>query len=162
VPEHCVASSDGRISTDPSDLFAGGSLLPLGGARETGGHKGYCLSSLVDLLCGVLTGASWGPFIPPFPADLDEPARSVGQGVGHMFGALWTGAFSDPETFRVRMDDWIQTMRCTPGVEGRGPLIPGDPERIAAAHSRTLGVAIACSVLDDLEALGRELGVNFE
>jgi LDH2 family malate/lactate/ureidoglycolate dehydrogenase len=161
LPEMCVASTNGRSSTDPADLFDGGSLLPLGGRRESGGHKGYCLSSLVDLLCGVLPGASWGPFVPPFPADLGDPARIAGKGLGHMFGALWTGAFCDPESFRIRVDEWIRTMRATPAAEGTGgPLIPGDPERAAAAESATLGVAVAESVMDDLEALARELGLS--
>lgn len=162
LPEHCIASAEGRPSTDPADLFAGGSLLTLGGRRETGGHKGYCLSSLVDLLCGVLPGASWGPFVPSFPLYLNEPARVVGKGIGHMFGAFWIGAFCDPASFRERVDDWIRTMRCTPPVEGtRGPLIPGDPERAAATQSRASGVAVSCTVMEDLTALARELGLSF-
>ena len=49
-------------------MIDGGSLLPLGGDRAHGGHKGYCLAAMVDILCGVLSGANWGPFVPPFAA----------------------------------------------------------------------------------------------
>lgn len=161
LSEYCLQTADGKNSVDPADIFKGGALRPLGGQRETGGHKGYCLASLVDLLCGVLPGASWGPFVPPFPIGLGEPGRVVGKGIGHMFAALWTGSFCDPASFRDRMDHWVRTMRATPAVEGTsGPLIPGDPERKAAEESRMLGVPIANSVAEDLDLLGRELGIR--
>ena len=161
LPENCFFAADGTPSINPEDLFAGGSLGPLGGQRETGGHKGFCLGSLVDLLCGVLPGAGWGPFVPPFPANLEEPARVVGKGVGHMFAALWTGAFCDAESFRDQMDDWVRTMRSTPAAEGApAPLIPGDPERAAARENRLLGIPVSAFVAEDLDALGRELGLR--
>ena len=66
VPEGWALDRDGTPTNEPGDVARSGSLLPLGSRREQGGHKGYCLGSMVDVLCGVLSGANWGPFVPPF------------------------------------------------------------------------------------------------
>jgi len=65
------------MSTNPNDMINGGALLPLGSERELGGHKGYALSAMVDILTSVLSGANWGPFAPPFALRQEIPARSV-------------------------------------------------------------------------------------
>jgi L-2-hydroxycarboxylate dehydrogenase (NAD+) len=161
LPQGCIVTANGEQSVDPNHFFEGGSLLPLGGVQQTGGHKGYCLATFVDLLCGVLPGAAWGPFVPPFPVHLDQPTRDVGRGIGHTFTAVWTGAFTEPQLFRQRMDDWIRTVRSSTPADGSpGPLIPGDPERRAAMESRSLGVALAPAVFNDLAALARELNLK--
>ena len=49
---------------------------PLGSDRENGGHKGYCLAVLVDMLTCVLSGANWGPFAPPFALRQETPERN--------------------------------------------------------------------------------------
>ena len=56
---------DGIPTNDPQDMVDGGAMMPLGSERERGGHKGYCLGAMVDLLCGPLCGGNWGPFTPP-------------------------------------------------------------------------------------------------
>ncbi len=50
----------GEVTHDPRLMIDGGALLPLGGDRDHGGHKGYCLAAMVDILCSVLSGANWG------------------------------------------------------------------------------------------------------
>ncbi len=163
LPAGCAANNFGEPTLAPNDFFAGGMLLPLGGARETGGHKGYCLAALVDLLCGPLAGASWGPFIDPFPIASDNPpASTVGKGIGHLFGAYSISAFSDPLTFRQRVDEWVRTMRTTPPQPGSdGPILPGDPERIAAEQNRRHGVDLEPKVVADLNHLGTQLRIHF-
>jgi L-2-hydroxycarboxylate dehydrogenase (NAD+) len=163
LPAGCAANNSGEPTLAVRDFFAGGMLLPLGGARETGGHKGYCLAALVDLLCGPLAGGSWGPFIDPFPIGRDSPpATAVGKGIGHLFGAYSISAFSDPLSFRQRVDEWVKTMRATPPQPGsEGPILPGDPERIAAEQNRLHGVDLEPEVVTDLNHLGMELGIHF-
>jgi L-2-hydroxycarboxylate dehydrogenase (NAD+) len=163
LPAGCVANNFGQPTRAPSDFFAGGMLLPLGGVRETGGHKGYCLAALVDLLCGPLAGANWGPFIAAFPiAHGNLPVPTVGKGIGHLFGAYSISAFCDPLTFRQRVDEWVRTMRATPPQPGsEGPILPGDPERIAAEQNRSLGVDLEPAVVTDLNHLGKQLGIQF-
>ena len=162
VPHGCLVDGNGNLSTDPDDLFQGGSLLPLGGSRETGGHKGYCLSALIDLFCGPLCGAAWGPFVPPFLINSRECLRTVGKGTGHFFGAYSIAAFCDPLVFRRRVDDWVRTMRSTAAAShSEGPLVPGDPERISAEDSLRNGIKLSRAVINDLEHLGRVTRIPF-
>jgi L-2-hydroxycarboxylate dehydrogenase (NAD+) len=163
LPAGCAANNFGQPTLAPSDFFAGGMLLPLGGARESGGHKGYCLAALVDLLCGPLAGAAWGPFIAPFPIGRDKPPEPAdGKGIGHLFGAYSISAFSDPRTFRQTVDEWVRTMRTTPPQPGSdGPIIPGDPERFAAEQNRRRGVDLEPKVIMDLNHLGIQLDIQF-
>jgi len=163
LPPSCIADAAGEPSQNPRDLFEGGSLLPLGGDLSTGGHKGYCLNAMVDLLCGVFPGASWGPFVPPF---LDRPFLSeptVGRGIGHVFAAISLGAFEDPAHVRTRIDHWVRTMRDTsPTTEGQYVVVPGDPEMSAAASSARLGVALDIETQQGLRRLAEDLNITFE
>jgi len=160
LPEGCAIDRDGRMTTDPRAMLEGGALLPLGGDLEHGGHKGYCLAAMVDLLAAAMGGANWGPFPPPFPAHLPAPSRSVGLGVGHLFGAFRISAFTDPLEFRQQVDDWVRTMRGTrPAAGTPGPQIPGDVNRRAEAHRRVHGVPLIEPVFRALEALSRRTGV---
>ena len=163
IPDGCAIDRDGRMTTDPRAMLDGGALLPLGGDREHGGHKGYCLAAMVDLLAAALPGANWGPFPPPFPAHLPAPPRSVGAGVGHMFGAFQISAFSDPLDFRRQVDDWVRTMRSTrPAAGTPGPMIPGDPNRLAEEHRRVHGVPVIPAVLAALRHVAKATGVPFD
>jgi L-2-hydroxycarboxylate dehydrogenase (NAD+) len=163
VPPCCLIDASGAPSTTPRDLLEGGSLLPLGGARATGGHKGYCLASMVDLMCGVFPGASWGPFVPPFINQAPILENKVGRGIGHVFGAISTGAFEDPLVVQSRVDEWIYTMRNTKVSEWAGEvLVPGDPERRAAEDNARNGLALEVNVAEDLRRLGQEFGLKLE
>jgi L-2-hydroxycarboxylate dehydrogenase (NAD+) len=163
IPEGCAVDRDGRMTTDPREMLDGGALLPLGGDFAHGGHKGYCLATMVDMLSAVLSGANWGPFPPPFPADLPAPPRYVGKGVGHFFLALRIDGFIEPDEFRRQVDDWIRTLRGTrPAVGTPGPVIPGEPNRRAEERRRAEGVPVIPAVLDALRRLSAETGVPFD
>ena len=144
-------------------MIEGGALLPLGSDREHGGHKGYCLAVLVDVLSCVLSGANWGPFAPPFAIQYAPKDRRVGKGIGHFFGAWRIDAFVDPAEFKRQVDDYIRTFRDTrpaPGTEG--PLIPGDPEREAESERRAAGIPLVMPVIDDLRHISGETGIPFD
>jgi LDH2 family malate/lactate/ureidoglycolate dehydrogenase len=163
IPPGWAVDRDGRPTTDPRHMVEGGALLPLGSTRETGGHKGYCLAALVDVLSCVLSGANWGPFAPPFALRQEVPARSVGQGIGHAFGALRIDGFLDPDEFRRQMDDWVRTFRATkPAAGTAGVVIPGDPERQAEAERRVRGIPLVPAVVADLCDMAARTGVPFE
>lgn len=160
VPEGWVIDKDGNPSTDPLDMVAGGAILPLGSERERGGHKGYCLAVMVDVLCCVLSGANWGPFAPPFALRQEIPKRSVGKGIGHFLGAMRIDAFIDPDDFKRQIDDYIRTFRATrpaPGTDG--PLLPGDPEREQEAIRAKEGVPVVAPVVKDLQEIAKSTGI---
>ncbi len=162
IPDGWAIDREGYATTDPHKMVQGGAMLPLGSERERGGHKGYCLSALVDLLCGPLSGANWGPFTPPFTMQHAEPERQVGKGLGHFFGAMRIDAFRDPLEFKRQIDDWIRTFRKSKPAPGtNGPLIPGDPEREAEAIRRIEGIPLIQPVIDELQEVSRKTGVPF-
>jgi L-2-hydroxycarboxylate dehydrogenase (NAD+) len=163
IPKGWAIDSEGNDTEDPVAMMEGGAQLPLGSDYEHGGHKGYALAAMVDILCGVLGGANWGPFAPPFALQQAVPERSVGKGIGHFFGALQIAGFIDPDEFRRQMDDWIRTFRATrpaPGTDG--PRIPGDPEREAEEDRRIHGVPVLMPVVEHLRFIARETGLPFD
>jgi len=117
----------------------------------------------VDVLCGVLGGANWGPFAPPFALRQEIPSRSVGKGIGHFFGAMRIDGFIDPDEFKRQIDDYVRTFRATKAAPGtNGPLIPGDPERIAERERRKNGVPLILPIVEDLRTISKQTGIPFE
>jgi LDH2 family malate/lactate/ureidoglycolate dehydrogenase len=162
IPTGWGIDSQGRGTTDPNDMVAGGALLPLGSDRERGGHKGYALAIMVDVLSCVLSGANWGPFAPPFALRQETPTRSVGKGIGHFFGAMRIDGFIDADQFKSQVDDYIRVFRATKPAPGtKGPLIPGDPEREAEQVRRKTGVPLILPVVEDLLDISAKTGVPF-
>jgi LDH2 family malate/lactate/ureidoglycolate dehydrogenase len=163
IPRGWIIDKDGRDTNNPQDMIDGGAQLPLGSERELGGHKGYGLASMVDILCCVLSGANWGPFAPPFALRQEIPERSVGKGIGHFFGAMQIDGFIDKNEFKKQIDDWIHVFRNTKPAPGTsGPLIPGDPEREAEAIRSKEGIPLIKPVVDDLLDISRNTGIPFD
>jgi len=163
IPRGWIIDKDGRETTNPQDMIDGGAQLPLGSEREMGGHKGYALASMVDILCCVLSGANWGPFAPPFALRQEIPERKVGKGIGHFFGALEIDGFIDKDEFKKQIDEWISVFRNTKPAPGtNGPLIPGDPEREAEAIRSKEGIPLIKPVVDDLLDISQKTGIPFE
>jgi L-2-hydroxycarboxylate dehydrogenase (NAD+) len=163
VPRGWIIDKNGVMTTAPEDMINGGALLPLGSDRDLGGHKGYALSAMVDILTSVLSGANWGPFAPPFALRQEIPARSVGKGIGHFFGAMEIDGFMDVNEFKKRIDEWIEVFRNTKPVEGvKAVLIPGDPEHEEEAIRRKSGIPLLQPVIDDLLDISKQTGIPFE
>lgn len=163
VPAGWIIDSQGRLATDPQAMIEGGALLPLGSTREMGGHKGYCLAAMVDILCCILSGANWGPFAPPFALRQEIPDRQVGKGIGHFFGAMQIEAFIDPDEFKTQVDEWIRVFRETrPQPGSPGVMIPGDPERLAEADRIRHGIPLVPAVVEELRDISRQTGIAFD
>jgi L-2-hydroxycarboxylate dehydrogenase (NAD+) len=144
-------------------MIDGGALLPLGGDREHGGHKGYCLAAMVDILSCVLSGANWGPFAPPFALRQEIPSRGVGKGIGHFFGALRIDGFIEPNEFNRQIDEWVRVFRATTAAaHTTGPIIPGDPEREAEAVRSKHGIPLVPAVVSDLRDIAAKTGLTFD
>lgn len=153
---------DGHPTDNPSILEMGGSMLPLGGDRVHGSHKGYCMGAIVDIFSAVFSGANFGPFVPPMVAYLPLLDTQVGEGLGHFFGAMRIDAFQEADVFKSRMDQWIETFRNAKPAEGHAKvLIPGDPERESEAQIRVEGIELIPQVESDLRLIAEKSGLTF-
>jgi L-2-hydroxycarboxylate dehydrogenase (NAD+) len=162
APLGWIQTKEGNASTDPHELKAGGALLPLGGDREHGSHKGYALGAIVDIFSAVLSGANYGPWVPPFPAYVPMPDEQPGKGIGHFFGAMRIDAFRPAVDFKMHMDKWIKRFRSAKTVSGEEKvLIPGDPEREMEAERMKNGIPLLKPVAEDLKYLGDKFGVTW-
>jgi LDH2 family malate/lactate/ureidoglycolate dehydrogenase len=160
TPDGWVQDVDGQSSNDAHILKKQGALLPLGGDREHGSHKGYALGSIVDIFSAVFSGASYGPWAPPFPAYIAMPEHMPGKGLGHFFGAMRIDAFRPAAEFKAHMDNWITRFRSAEPIPGFDQvLIPGDPERIIAAERMEQGIPVHEEVDEDLRQIASQLGI---
>jgi L-2-hydroxycarboxylate dehydrogenase (NAD+) len=161
APSGWIQKKNGDPSTNPHELKEGGALLPLGGDRDHGSHKGFCLGAWVDIFSAILSGANYGPWVPPFVSFLAPPADPVGDGIGHFLGAMRVDAFRPAEEFKLHMDHWITRFRNARSIEG-GPavIIPGDPEREMESIRMREGIPLNEKVFKDLEELGARMKVS--
>lgn len=161
VPEGWIQDQNGNITTDPHALKSGGSLLPLGSDREHGSHKGFGLSATVDILSGVLSGANFGPWVPPFVAFLDPPADPVGAGIGHFLGAMRVDGFRPVEAFKASLDHWIERFKNASTVDpDQNVIIPGEPEREAELDRAINGIPLVEAVVNDLNGLAAKFKIS--
>jgi LDH2 family malate/lactate/ureidoglycolate dehydrogenase len=161
APTGWVQDKEGQPSNNPHELKSGGALLPLGGDREHGSHKGYALGAVVDIFSAVLSGANYGPWVPPFPAYVPMPDEMPGKGIGHFFGAMRVDAFRPADDFKKHMDKWIRRFRSAKTVNGEEQvLIPGDPEREMEENRMKAGIPILPVVEEDLKFLGEKMGIE--
>ncbi|MGV3586098.1 MAG: Ldh family oxidoreductase [Adhaeribacter sp.] len=159
APIGWIQDAAGNNSTNTHELKNGGALLPLGG--EHGSHKGYALGAVVDIFSAVLSGANYGPWVPPFVSFLPLPANPVGEGIGHFFGAMRVDAFRPADEFKEHMDNWIKTFRSAKPKAGQeAVLIPGDPERQMTTQRLESGIPLLDPVIKDLETLGQRFGLK--
>jgi LDH2 family malate/lactate/ureidoglycolate dehydrogenase/quinol monooxygenase YgiN len=149
IPMGWGVDRDARPTDDPARVLDGGWILPIGG------HKGFGITLFLEILSGVLTGARVGSEI----RDLYNAPRNQSQGLGHFCIAIDPAAFMPLDEFKARMDAMIRMIRSSklaPGVERM--VIPGEPEVEAKRRRSVDGIPLATGVLDQLNALARELG----
>jgi len=161
APLGFVQDAAGVASTDPAIITHGGAIVPLGGDREHGSHKGYCMSAIVDILSAVLPGANFGPFVPPQVSYLEPRNDMPGKGLGHFFGAMRIDAFQQADEFKRMMDLWIRTFRAATPAEGQHRVyIPGDIERESEDRLKEAGIVLNPRVVEDLGWVCGELGLE--
>ncbi|MCP9752807.1 Ldh family oxidoreductase [Ferruginibacter sp. HRS2-29] len=162
VPDGWVQTKNGSPSNNAHELKEGGALLPLGGDREHGSHKGYMLGSIVDIFSAILSGANYGPWVPPFPAYVPMPENMPGKGIGHFFGAMRIDAFRPAQDFKDNMDQWITRFKQSATVEGEhAVIIPGEPEAAMEKERMEKGIDLLNVVVEDLRGLGNRFGIGF-
>lgn len=162
TPMGWVQTKTGEPSINAAEVRNGGALLPLGGDKEHGSHKGFMLGSIVDIFSAILSGANYGPWVPPFPAYVPMPENMPGEGIGHFFGAMRIDAFRPATDFKDNMDNWIQRFRSAKTVAGEEKvIIPGEPETAMEIKRRSDGIPLIEPVINDLKELGKKFDVAF-
>jgi len=122
IPKGWGADAKGKETLDPDLVISGGGLLPVGGSEESGGYKGYGLSMLVEIFCGILANAEYGPNIRRWK-DTERIAN-----LGQCFIAINPDVFAPG--FSDRMQDLMNICRKITPAEGETEvLVAGDPER---------------------------------
>jgi LDH2 family malate/lactate/ureidoglycolate dehydrogenase len=160
LPSGWAVDKTGRPATDArsilDDMFhrAGGGIMPLGGDSELfGGHKGYGLAIMVDILCAVLCGAPFGPGIA-------DTATSSGR-VSHFLGAIRIDTFRDVTEFRQDMDRFLRDLRNCPPAEGaKRVYFAGQKEFEAEERSQRLGVPMLAKTYDQISEIGLAYGIK--
>ena len=122
-------------------------MLPSGGTREGGSHKGYGLAVMVDILAGVLGG--------------DPPGFVRARGdVSHHFIAYRIDAFCDPDTFADHMATFLRGLRNTPPAPGHHRVVyAGLPEHETELDRRARGIPYHPDVVDYFRNLAADHGV---
>jgi LDH2 family malate/lactate/ureidoglycolate dehydrogenase len=152
LPLGWLVDSNGTPTTDPSWINNGGWILPIGG------HKGWGLIFMCEILCGILTGGGFGRELTNLYGDLNQ-----GQGNGHFVIAINISAFIEPEFFKKRMDECIREMKASelmPGVSEI--LMPGEIEFRREMKQQIEGVTLTRSVLDEVITTANILGLATE
>ncbi|XP_038663966.1 uncharacterized oxidoreductase YjmC-like [Scyliorhinus canicula] len=154
VPEGWGCDSNGKATTNPTLILTGGGLVPLGGSEATSGYKGYGLSMLVEVFCGMLTGSNYSKNIRRWK-ETDKVAN-----LGQSFCAINPGCFA-PD-FEKRLSDLLNIHRTLEPSDPSLPvLIPGDPEALHKAECDHHGaIPYHVNVVDHMNSVAKELGVD--
>ncbi len=162
VPEGLLQDAGGNPTTRASALREGGALRTLGGDVEHGGHKGFCLTSIVDIFSAVFSGANFGPTVVPTLGYVKNKTTAEDRGIGHFFGAMRIDAFQSADAFKAGMDQWIRAFRRGDPVPGRQRIIiPGDPEREWEKINKENGIALSAKTLSGLKVVADRMGIPF-
>jgi len=156
IPPGWLYDSQGEFTDDPSMLFKGGALAPLGGTRELGGHKGYGLALMVDILSAVLSDANYGAKQEGLMSMRPEPSN-----VGHFFMAFQVEGFRPLSEFIKTMDEALTALKESPKAKGHERIfIHGEPEFECEEERKKLGIPLHPQVVLNLAKLAAEAGID--
>jgi LDH2 family malate/lactate/ureidoglycolate dehydrogenase len=142
MPADWATGSDGKPTTDPSVGLAG-FLLPIGG------HKGYGLAVMVDLLAGLLSGAAYLTHVRAWDKD-----PGAAQDLGHAFILIDCKAFGSAQWLAERMQDFRDILTSAPAADPSAPvMVPGERELKSYTAARQNGVVVDAADLAALRAL---------
>lgn len=138
-----------------------GGILPLGGREELfGGHKGYGLAFMVDILSGVLSGAYFG-----LDVDKDKclaPGENKkAPNVGHFFMAIDISKFMSVNDFKDRManlTDMVKNLK--PAVDQDEVFYPGEKSAARTDYHKVYGIPIKSNVYKNLIEIAKKCQVE--
>lgn len=142
IPDSWATDRDGNPTTDPAAAL-GGFLQPVGG------HKGYGLALVVDLIAGLLSGAAYLSHVKSWVDTPEEP-----QNLGHYFLLIDVGRLGSSAWLTERISDFTSILHDTPPRSEDSPvLVPGEIEMKAYRHAQTYGIAMDRDLVTELERL---------
>jgi len=147
IPAGWAIDRDGAPTTDPAAALAG-LILPIGG------HKGYAISFMMDVLSGVLSGSEFASGVAgPYQAERAS-------GCGHLVIVLNIEAFSGLDEFTARVEQLIEEVKAAPLAPGCDEIFyPGEPEARAEAVNLRDGLVLPEATVAELTTLADELGI---
>lgn len=149
-PAGMIADSEGTPTPQAGPLPDNYKLVPTGGTRELGSHKGYGLAMVVEIMCTLLSGA-----VPNTLEPVDRPAA-------HYVAAYDIDAFTDVAEFKEMMDRWLTHLEATPPAPGHDRVLtPGLEEVEAEAQRRELGIPLHTEVIDWFKTACQEFEIPF-
>lgn len=132
-----LVDHEGKPTTDPNDLYAGGAILTFGG------HKGYALSLLIEVLGGLLSGAET-PIFPNY--------QYMHNGVFILaINPAWFRPLIDYQSAVDFLFDKIKEAQPAQGMHGA--LIPGEPELANQQRRENEGIPVDGTTLRELSEL---------
>jgi len=149
LDEGIAADFDGKPTTDP---HAARAVMPVGS------YKGYGLASMVDILCGVFTGMSFGRSIPAMFTTSMTEQRSLGQ----LYIVMRTDGVISNEEFIDYMQQMTNEVRSEPRMDKESVMLPGDPQIICSRNRIKNGIPLDDPTLKSLKSLSIENNVKLD
>ncbi|HCL00707.1 MAG TPA: malate dehydrogenase [Candidatus Marinimicrobia bacterium] len=161
IPDSWACDEFGNPSTDATHVLEnvvkrkGGGLLPLGGGIElTGGHKGYGLSAVVDILSGILSSGALG---------LDVYGkRGAPAEVCHFLGAINPEAFMGLEEIQENLDSYIQMLKNSEKAAGQNRIYVAGEKEYEAEEKNKATVSLQDKVFITLNDIGKEYDLKLQ
>ncbi|MCR6668981.1 MAG: Ldh family oxidoreductase [archaeon YNP-WB-040] len=163
IPEGWVIDLEGNMLSGDAkkvlELIRGykASILPLGGLGEDyGGHKGSGLAFMVDVICGVLSGAAWGIHV-------GYTIGSRPANVGHAFAAIDIESIMPRSEFLSRIEQYINEIKSLPKHPKADRVwIPGEKAWLTMQTRLKIGIPIHLNVYNELNKIAVESGLARE
>lgn len=148
IPSGWALGPDGQPTTDPDQALIG--LL-----QPIGGHKGFGLSVMIDLLCGLLSEGPHGPDMPGLYDALDRPLT-----YSLICLAIDIAAFRAIDGFKMDVAAYAERVRHSRTVPGAPSIaMPGDGS--AARRAKSKGrVRLEPALKAQLTDLARQRGLD--
>jgi LDH2 family malate/lactate/ureidoglycolate dehydrogenase len=124
-----------------------------------GGHKGYALAVVLEILCGVLTGAGFG---------LAHAQERIGSfatppDLGHLFLALNINRLMPAPLFQAGVTALIQQLRASELATGvERVFLPGELEFKRREARLQDGIPLPEDAITTLQAIAKDLGLPLE
>jgi len=152
LPPGWLVDANGHPTTDPSHINKGGWILPIGG------HKGWGLILMCEILSGLLTGGSFGNELTNLYDDVDTPQKN-----GHFVIAIDVASFLDLASFKNRLDEYGEQIKASELAPGFSEIVmPGELENRKRAQQEAEGITISSGLVDELLALTKRFNITVE